>query len=81
MGKKGEYTDREVTIFLLVALLISIVSTAIVLLSLKEATSVNELTPGQIVQQGQSTSNSAGVIGFTILENKQTRGQNLNATK
>jgi len=67
--KKEEYSDRQVTVFLIGAIIISLVSTWTVLFSLQEAISVKEM-PQYLASQQPSASASSGAISLIILKSE-----------
>ena len=83
--KRGnnEFSDSRVTIFLIGAVLISLVSTWTILISLNQVTSAEETQNQQISQESQQS--SSGVISLTILEKeksfKEKEEERINAHK
>ena len=71
---KEQYSDKQVVRFLIVAILISLVSTSTVLLTL------NEVKSAPIIKQphqSPTTTSGQGLISLTILEKEEQ----INATK
>ena len=71
--KRGdeEFSDKRVTIFLIAAIVISLVSTWTVLTTLHEVTSNPRPQNTQIIQQPLASGGGSGLVSLTILEPKE----------
>jgi len=66
-GGKEEFSDRKVTIFLIAAILISLVSTLSVLVTLNDVTS----NQNEISSQPPIGNIGGGVVSLVVLEKKE----------